>query len=876
VIRTLDDRIGRLASRWVEAVQRRAGPVVLLFLLASLGLGAIAARHLGLDSDEDALFSEDVPFAVARREFYDAFPTLVDPLVVVVDAPTRDQADVTAQQLATALRARPDSFRRVYRPGGGPFFERYGLLYLEREKLEDLVEHLITVQPYLAELSRDPSLAGFLELLADASRAAARDELGGVDLTDVYERVGQAMAARLDGRPTPLSWADVILGGSATPQERRRYLLVQPRPDAGLTTPGEAALLELGRVVEDLGLERDGVRVRTTGVLALAHDEMQRVSVQSALAGLASFVLVALALQLALRSTRMILAALATLLVGLVLTAAFAALVVGHLNLISVTFGVLFIGLSIDFAIHLCLAFGEGLHRGLPSRRALPQAAGSVGGALVVCATTTALGFFAFVATDYRGVAELGLIAGAGMFVSLLTNLTLLPALLALGLAPRRPRSLAWRGTGLLALPVRRPGAVLGITAALVAGALLLAPRIGFDANPLRVRDPHTESVQVFEEMLADGEAFPWNLNVLGRDLESARTLAERLERLPEVDHTLTLSDYVPDEQTTRLEILGEADFLLGPTLEVPDAVASHPPARTRAALEAVVSDLRRLETRDGPRKRRRAATALRETLERLRERLEERPDAAPAVLASLEEDLLGSLPVQLRRLRTALDAGPVRLDDLPAEILEQYVATDGRVRVEVFPRGDLTDDAALGRYVAAVQSVAPEAFGEGYVILESGRTVVRALGRALALASVGIGLVLLVLWRDPRDALLAAAPLVLATLLTAAATVAFSTPFNFANVIVVPLLLGMGVDSGVHLMHRYRSERAPGNLLGTTTARAVLWSALTTIASFGTLGFSTHVGLASLGRLLTVGIAFIVVCNLLVLPALLTVVRRR
>ena len=578
-------------------------------------------------------------------------------------------------------------------------------------------------------------------------------------------------------------------------------------------------------------------------------------------------------------SPRLVLASLCTLLVGLVWTAGFAAAAIGHLNLVSVAFGVLFIGLSIDFAIHLCVRYRELLASDTPPEQALRDAAGGVGGSLALCATTTAIGFYAFVPTEFAGVAELGAIAGTGMFISLFTNLTLLPALISWGAPPdtsakRSPSpSRLWN---LLDLPVRHARWVVAGTAVITLIAVALIPSIRFDPNPLRVRDPATDSVQVLNEMLADGDALPWNLNVLAPDLEVAREIAERIETLPSVDVALTLADFVPEHQAEKLEMLEDAAFLLLPTF-ASEPVATRP---TRAEGIARVEGLERslaalTPDRTSPQLVH-TAQQLRQNLARLAESW--RTDGDPqASLDALEAALTGSLPERLRLLRAALQAERVALPDLPADLVERMIATDGRARIEIFPEGDLNDQPALERYVTSVQSIAPDAFGEGLVILETGRAVVRSLRQALATAAVTIALLLLLLWRSVADAALVALPLALASIFTAAFSVPLGVSFNFANVIVIPLLLGMGVDTGIHLVHRCRTDAPPdGNLLHTSTARAVLLSAATTMASFGTLGFSSHLGMSSLGRLLVLGIALILVCNLVLLPALVRITEAR
>jgi hopanoid biosynthesis associated RND transporter like protein HpnN len=876
----LDESLGRASAAWIDHIRPRAGLVIVAFLLLAIAAAGYAFSALGVNTNENDLFSEDLPYFALRQEFERAFPDLVDPIVVVIDGATVDLAHEATDVLARRLERDTRRFGRVHRPGSGPFFDRHAFLYLEIEELEDLVDNLFTVQPYLAELSRDTSLRGFLSMLAVAVDATARGDLEGFNLSDVLDRVGDVVGAHLEGRGYRLSWADVITGRDSTPRDRRRYLLVQPMIDFQKLRPAETSLLALREILEELGFDgRSGVRVRATGVFPLSYEEMEHLNQQTTRAGAASFVLVGIILLAGLGSPRLVGASLLTLLVGLALTAGFAAVSIGHLNLISVAFAVLFIGLSIDFAIHICMRFREMLSRGHDRDDALRRAAEGVGSSLVLCAATTALGFYAFAPTEYAGVAELGIIAGSGMLISLFTNMTLLPALILWGVPAwsvvTSPPSLP-RLAGLLALPVRHARAVVAVTALLAVAGLTLLPRIHFDSNPLRVRDPSTDSVQVFNEMLADGDALPWNLNILAPDLESGRATAERLDALAPVDFALTLVDFVPEDQAQKLDVLEDAAFVLLPTLAAAGTTTSPSAQEQLRAVEELERSLAALDAGGTTPALAVAAARLRESLEELRERWSRDGDESAKAIEALETALIGSLPEQLRILRTALEPGTVALADLPDDLVERMTATDGRARIEIFPAEDLNEQPALEAYVRTVQEIAPDAFGEGLVILETGRVVVRSLQQALATAAVLIALLLVVLWRNWLDALLVALPLALASLFTAASGVLLGVPFNFANVIVIPLLLGMGVDTGIHLVHRYRIEKLPdGNLLHTSTAGAVVLSSLTTAASFGTLGLSSHLGMASLGRLLTLGISLILVCNLVVLPALARVTGR-
>jgi predicted RND superfamily exporter protein len=342
------------------------------------------------------------------------------------------------------------------------------------------------------------------------------------------------------------------------------------------------------------------------------------------------------------------------------------------------------------------------------------------------------------------------------------------------------------------------------------------------------------------------------------------------LAALDVVERAVTVSDYVPADQENKLGIIEDVAMFVAPP-PGPDGKA--PPPSVAEQVEALVDlsrELGRLQASGEQSELVVSASRLRPVLDRYLQRLEDSPDPAREIEV-LQSSMLGTLPEQLRILDAALSAGHVTLEKLPDTILERMITADGRVRIQIFPRDDLNDHAALAAFVDGVKAIAPEVAGSASEILESGRSVVRALTQAMLSAFIAITLFLLILWRRIDDTALVLIPLLLASALTVAAAVLADIPFNFADVIVLPLLLGIGVDSGIHLVHRARvAADGEANLLTTSTARAVAYSALTTIASFGSLGLASHLGLATLGRLLTIGVGFTLICNLIVLPALI------
>jgi hopanoid biosynthesis associated RND transporter like protein HpnN len=471
---------------------------------------------------------------------------------------------------------------------------------------------------------------------------------------------------------------------------------------------------------------------------------------------------------------------------------------------------------------------------------------------------TTAAGFYSFIPTTFSGVSELGLIAGTGVFFGLFASVTLLPALVAWWDNDRPERSAAtWLDPRIFAPLSRRPRLVLGATAVALVAALAALPQVTFDSNPIHLRDPGSESVTTLLELAAAGQAPLLNLAAVAPDRETALRWAAALRALPEVRAVTTTDQLVPGEQDEKLALLEDLGLLLGPDFgELERAPADH---------DALTAALGELETAsdEAP-----AARVLHDAVARLRARLSTAgaPDR-DAMLTRLDTALTAGLPRELARLRAALGAQAFGRAELPAPLAARWLASDGRELVEVTAAEDVSDNAAARRFIGAVHSIVPTATGLPVVYQEASATVVAAFERALLYAFLMVSAIIWLVLRDVKDTLLVLVPIALASILTAALTVAVGMPFNYANIIALPLLVGIGVDNGIHVVHRMRTEDAE-RLFDTSTMRAVLASGLTTVASFGNLAFSSHVGTASMGVLLALGLAASMAATLIVLPA--------
>jgi hopanoid biosynthesis associated RND transporter like protein HpnN len=876
VKRRFDELIGRALTRWVGLVLANAPRVVGAALVLTLFLLGYTVAFLGINSDNVSLVAEDVPSRRALDEFAELFPILNNALLLVVDAETPELARDAASELEADLSRQTDQFTNVFIPGGGDFFERNGLLYRSVDDLYDFTDHMALVQPMIAELERDSSIANVAVLVRAGLERVSLDDRDSEHWAAVLDRVSSAASGAFDEFPMAISWEEFLLSGSSLDVSTRRVLMVEPVLDFDTLLPAGPALERIRDTARELGLTREqGVVVRVTGNPALNHEEMLGMAWDIVAGGAFCFLFVVFVLYLALRSMRLVAAAVATLLVGLVWTAAFATAAVGHLNLISIAFGVLFIGLGVDFTIHFGMSYASMRREGLEHSSAALAAVDFVGSSLVLCTLTTSIGFYVFIPTDYLGVAELGLISGTGMLIILFLTLTFFPALLTAaqrlpeGEAPRA--SLRFRGDAGKAI-ARHAGAVRWIALATGIGALCLLPYASFDPNVVQMRNPSAESVQVFNELAATNQrGSPWYANALAPDLDAARELAARLRDLELVSDAVTLADYIPEDQEEKREILADLSLIIDTPETQRTAGSELSEEEQLLALRKMRDYLTSSGVGRGDSKLQASVGRLEDVLDEFLARVDSEGDVV-AALESLEETLLGQLPVHMDRLRNALDPAPIDLESLPRSVVRRMIAPDGRARVIAYPRENLqSGDEALTRFVDAVRSVAPNATGLTVNIVEFGRVTVQSLRQALVSALLAIALLLWLLWRRVGEMLLVLTPLLLGAALTAASMVVLGIPFNFANVIVIPLLLGIGVDSGIHLVHRANVEPdSEEGLLATTTARAVFYSAATTIASFGALAFSSHRGIASLGITLVLGMGFVLLTTLVVLPALI------
>lgn len=841
--------MSKVLTSIVGAAARAPVTCLLLIALATVGAGLYAFTQFRVNADQTSLIAPNAPFQVRFDEFRDAFPTYKRTTLVLVESDSRSLATRSAKELANALAKRDDLFLDIFAPADLPFYRENGLLFLSMDELQSQLDAIAQAQPALATAANQKGLEGLLTLL----RSAGRDDLSGAEppaeLAALARHLEETAQAAANGQPLPP--LAISPGGSRTAIQ---LVTIRIREDNTDFLSPRAKLDVIRDTARELGLTpENGVTIRLTGNIPLSVDELRQVRDSIGLAGVLSLIMLALVLGLGVRSGRIVSVMVLTLAIGGVWSMGWAMFSVGELNLLSATFAILFVGLGIDFAIHFALRVQEDVEAYQPVRAALVCAAREVGPAISLGALTSAIGFLAFLPTEYKGFADLGVIAGGGMILALIAALTVIPAVFSLSGVPghRRAGDRFANGTQAVFKVVRRHAGVISLAAILLGiAAVAVASRSEFDFSTLSLKNDSSESIQALAALQERGLVTDYAAYIVTPSPAAAEEAASKLATLETVGRVMTVSSLVPDDQDEKLARIGETADLVYPVF----GAADRPAAPLPASLDVPPGSV------DDPAIRT-AYADLETTLKSL----------TPGQLEQLNEHVAGELSRELGALEEALGAQRVTLADIPMQVQERFLSPDGQALAIGLPAGDITDTADLRPFVDEVKAAFPDSTGRAVVEATVGDVVVESFVFALLLAAAGVTLVVLIATRSPIDTALVMFPLLLAASATAAIGVIIDMPFNQANIIVLPLIMGLGVDNGLHVLMRFRHDRSMERMMASSTPRAVVLSTLTTIGAFGALGTSLHDGMASMGILLTIAMANLLVATVVILPALLT-----
>jgi uncharacterized protein len=845
----------------VKTCTRFAYLTVLVALALAVAGGFYTARNFVINTDINTLISSNLDWRKRDNQFGQAFDR-ERTILAVIDAPTPELTSSAAAALGHKLGGDTRHFESVQPLGSGEFFEKNGLLFLPVAEVGQVTGQFESAAPLIEIMAGDPSIRGLTGALETGLAGVKRGQVK-LDSTErPFTLIARTVEDVLNKGSATFSWRELVSDKPLTDSDRRAFIEFKPILDFNALEPGKDATDAIRQAAADLNLAGQyGARVRLTGPVPIANEEFATVADGAIFNGIGTVVVVLLILWMALHSAKIISAVFLNLFIGLSITTAAGLWMVGSLNLLSIAFAVLFVGLGVDFGIQFSVRYRSERFKSDDLRLALEQAAERSAVPLSLAAMATAAGFLSFLPTDYKGISELGKIAGVGMLVAFMTSITVLPALLRLLNPPGEsdPVGYAFLAPVDHFLEKHRVVIIVGTILVALAGLPLLY-FLRFDFNPINLRSPKVESIATFLDLRSDPNTGANAINVMTNSEADARKIEERLSKVPEVLRVMSLDSFVPEDQPAKLKLIAQGAKILNPALN-PDSIDAAPSdAENIEALKGTAENLRRTAgDGKGP-----GAVASR----RLADALSKLAESNQATRDKTQDIFVSPLKVVLDQLKNSLQAQPVSLKTLPADLVNSWKTKDGLTRVEALPRGDPNDNDTLRKFAAAVLEAEPNAIGGPVSILKSGDTVVRAFIHAGITALVVIGLLLWLALRRITDVLLTLVPLLVAGAVTLEICVLIGLPLNFANIVALPLLLGVGVAFKIYYVTAWRSGRT--NLLQSSLTRAIFFSALTTATAFGSLWLSSHPGTASMGKLLALSLVTTLAAVLLFQPALM------
>jgi hopanoid biosynthesis associated RND transporter like protein HpnN len=845
--------------RVVDLCARYRWTAIAIGVVLMLATAVFDVTRFSVNTDVQGLISQNLPWHQRQIQMAEAFPQ--NGIAVVVKAPTAENAELATNQLAQALAKNPKLFPRVGQPDSGEFFERNGLLFQSPDEVQKSAGGLAQAQPLISTLASDPSLRGVMRSLSLVAGGVEEGKLKLDQMAYPLSLANRTLSDVLAGKPATFSWQELLQGHAVPAQQLRHFIEVEPTLNFTELQPGHQAEEGIRQAAADLNLQSKlGATIEMTGEVPLNDDQFSVIRASAVQDTLTALIGVLIILWLALRSWKIMAAVFFSLLVGLATTAALGLAMVGSFNLISIAFFVLFVGLGVDFGIQFSVRYRTERHLNDDLHAALLCAARKAGDPLALAAAATAVGFFAFLPTTYRGLSELGLIAGVGMLVAFLCSITLVPAMLSVLNPEGEPRSVGFKALAPLDdfLQRHRISVIAGTILVVLAGAPLLL-HLPFDFNPINLQSPNAPSVVAYRELQHDPETSGNDAEILTPSLEQADATAKRLAALPEVAQTLTLNNYIPADQEPKIAALQAASQKLGPAVNGP----KQPAPSDQEVVTAIQTTAAYLLKVTGDAKGA-GADATRETSGLLNRLAGADADARARAEAAIVPPLVYNLDL----LRYSLAPQPVTIQTLPPNLVRDWVLPDGRARVEVLPKGDANDTNVLRSFATAMLRAEPNATGPGISYYESGKTVTAAFIEAGLLALGAIFVLLFIALRRLSDVLLTLIPLLLAGAVTLEISVLDGLALNFANIIALPLLLGVGVAFKIYYIMAWRAGKT--GLLQSTLTRAVVFSAMTTAVAFGSMWASSYPGMSSMGKMMALALLCTMAAAVLFQPVLM------
>lgn len=866
--------------------------IVAAALVLTVASIVFAATHLSLDADQDNLVSEKLAFHKRYKNFLREFGDQEYLYLVIEAGNDLPRAKAFVRKAAEKLSKLPD-VREVTYKIDNPALEKSFLLLLDQEQLKSLSDMVSGGAFSIKEIAKLTSFEEFFDSIrAEVSKPVSLEDekrlsLGFKFLDDLITSLNDAVVNNI---PYQSKMEQLFFGGESfdpegylvTQNKRFVICLIMPAKDYETLAVIEGPLARIRQAIGDTRKEFPGVSVGLTGRPVLAADEMATSNRDMNTATALAIAAVAVFFIISFRSVTRPVLAILSLIMGISWTYGFVTLAVGKLNLLSIVFAIILVGASIEYGIHVVARYQEELSHHRNVDEAIRRMLAAIGMADMTSALTTAAAFATLLFTNFFALQQLGAIAGIGIVFCLVAMLVVLPAMLVI----RDHKRYGGRAVpaGKIPAPVlhvefitrlyRRPALLLFVAAVITLILLPFAGKVAFDFNLLNLQARGMESVEFERKLIDETDESTWFANSVVGNIKKSASMADEFRKLPAVKKVEDITTYVPLDQKARMFIIrrmaphfDELKWIIK-NAEARTIKGASDPMRLSGKLWSFDSVLGSLEEKAFSAGRIDAVEELggfRERIASLADNLVRGGEAGQR-LSEFEFSFFDDLRDKLSILISGMHPAPLKLEDLPDTIKQRFISKKGNYAIYITPREDIWNPDNLREFVKQVREIDPYVVGTPIEVYESSRIIIRAFLISAVLAFFVIFVIALFDFKSVRAALMVCLPLLLGGVWLLCIMGLFKIPFNLANFFAIPIIIGVGVDSGVHIMHRLRQERSLASI-GRSTGTAIMLTALANAAGFGMMMIASHRGLASLGQIMVIGAVCCAVAALVVMP---------
>ena len=864
---------------------------VILISLLIAGLSVwFTVEKLSFKNNRGDLVAKKLAYVEMYEKYRHEFEDFDGMMVVVADKDPENMKGFT-DSFVNKLRQYPQDFLKIFHRIDTKYFRTKGLLYLDHEELVDLGNKIESHENFLEDVNASPGLNQLVKSINTEISAGMVDSLltgfiGGEDSEEEKDETAdlsllinleQQMLAHLKGETTYRSpWNSFLTdseksiaedGYLVSEDEKLMFILIVPNEDNKAATAIPDSIGFLRDLIEETRAQFPGIEVGLTGEDVIAADEMDTTQVDVQKASQIALAGIALLFILAYRGVVKPLLAIFALVIALCWSMGWTTLAVGHLNILTIVFTTILIGLGIDFGIHILERYKEERTAGDDVLQALQKTVQGTGRGNFAGAVTTAMAFGGMILTDFVGIAELGKISGGGILLCMISMILLLPALITVEEKITKPRYLPKRSDRkgrLLEKFFKNYRAIIFVSMILFVLSLLSLRTVAFDYNILNLQAHGTEAVKYEMKVIETAGRSAWSVAVLADSLEETRKKHKALEKLSTVGNVESIISTLPEEQEKKIETIKELAPLLS-DLEVETDLVPVSYARLIKTMKRVRFKLQGKEDKGGVTKARKLAQSFLDESEKVD------VEVAEKRLNSFSEKLFADYRGKIADLKKNVSASPVIVEDMPENLRERYISRNGVYLINVYPSVDVWDIDKRNKFVKQLKQVDPNATGNAIHMFESTRLMKDGYVYGGIYAMAAIFIYLLCSFGNLRGTLVVLLPVAVGSAWTVGIMDLIDVSFNLANLVILPLIIGIGVVNGVHIVHRYREETDRNiNVLSRSTGQGVVLSSLTTIIGFGSLMVADHQGVHSLGLVLSLGVGCCLIASITVLPSIL------